>query len=71
MQETKLSSRTLRLAYCAIKQQLALGDMKQLWDNWPQQRDELAQAESDLRDALVAASLANEVERRGGPKKRN
>ena len=67
MSVTKTS---LRIAYSAVKAQITRANMHDLWLD-DSQRALFEKAELELRDALIAETLAAEIASRGGEKVRS
>lgn len=68
MNPTELSSRTLEVAYTAVKSQRMRGDMDDLWWIDEETHKRIVEAEAALRDALVYSKMINDFLGRGGPK---
>lgn len=68
MNVADLSSRTLEVAYSAVKAQRMQGDMEDLWWIDEETHKRIVEAEAALRDALVYSKMINDFLGRGGPK---
>ena len=68
MNPTELSSRTLEVAYTAVKSQRMQGDMDDLWWIDEETHKRIVEAEAALRDALIYSKMIKDFLSRGGPK---